>query len=57
MPHPPHADVYSGGGNFVDWTLALMILSAAFYFVIAPANAGPQPADYSTLLQVSTLVL
>jgi hypothetical protein len=34
MPHPPHADVYSGGGNFVDWTLALMILGLFAIFIL-----------------------
>jgi hypothetical protein len=34
MPHPPHTDVYSGGGNFVDWTLALMILGLFAIFIL-----------------------
>jgi hypothetical protein len=34
MPHPPRLDVYSGGGNFVDWTLALMILGLFLIFIL-----------------------
>jgi hypothetical protein len=49
MPHPPHADVYSGGGNFSGLDAGAHDFGTAFYFVIAPANTGPQPADYSTI--------